>query len=138
MASPAERPEHDPQVMPYLYYADATTALTFLSDAFGFTEIHAVRDEDGIVWSAQLGTGEGAVLIGPGIEGFGTRPVADPAWACSRTFVYVDDVDAHHDRAVEAGATIRSAPADHGQNRIYIASDPEGQQWIFATPNTGG
>jgi hypothetical protein len=26
--------------------------------------------------------------------------------------------------------------ADHGTNRIYVASDCGGQQWIFATPLT--
>ena len=54
----------------------------------------------------QVSTGDGVVLIGPGIDEFGTRPVTDPAWACSRTFVYVDDVQGHCERARAAGATI--------------------------------
>ena len=33
----------------YLYYADAARAVDFLIDAFGFSEIEAVRDEDGNV-----------------------------------------------------------------------------------------
>ena len=119
---------------PYLYYPDATAALAFLVDTFGFAEIEALRDEHGTVWSAQLSTGDGVVLIGPGMDEFGTRPVTDPAWACSRTFVYVDDVDGHYRRACAAGAVIITELADHGPNRIYVASDCGGQQWIFATP----
>jgi uncharacterized glyoxalase superfamily protein PhnB len=123
-----------PQVLPYLYYPDAARALAFLVDAFGFTEIEALRDEEGRVWTAQLSTGDGVVLIGPGMEEFGTRSVEDPAWATSRTFIYVDDVDLHHQRACAAGATIINEPADHGPNRIYVVGDCGGQQWIFATP----
>jgi len=136
MPASLNRPAGAPQVLPYLYYRDATAALAFLVDAFGFAEIEALRDELGTVWSAQVSTGDAVVLIGPGMDEFGTRPVTDPAWACSRTFVYVDDVDKHYERARAAGATITAELADHGPNRIYIASDCGGQQWIFATPLT--
>jgi uncharacterized glyoxalase superfamily protein PhnB len=46
---------------------------------------------------------------------------------------YVDDFDAHHERARAAGATIGDAPADqeHGDRR-YHAEDPEGHSWFFA------
>jgi uncharacterized glyoxalase superfamily protein PhnB len=57
------------------------------------------------------------------IEAFGFREI-----------VYVDDVDSHCERARAGGATVVAEPADHGPNRIYIASDCGGQQWIFATP----
>jgi PhnB protein len=108
----------------------------FLIDAFGFTEIEALRDDTGQVWTAQVSTGDGVVLIGPGMAEFGTRSVTNPQWATSRTFVYVDDVDAHYEQARTAGATIITEPADHGPNRLYVASDCGGQQWIFATPLT--
>jgi uncharacterized glyoxalase superfamily protein PhnB len=136
MPPSSSRPAGAPQVLPYLYYPDAARALAFLIDAFGFTEIEAARDDEGNVWTAQLSTGDGVVLMGPEMASFGTRSVADPAWATSRTFVYVDDVDGHYERACAAGATIITHPVDHGPNRIYIASDCGGQQWIFATPLT--
>ena len=134
MPPSTSRPAGAPQVLPYLYYPDAAAALTFLTEAFGFTELEAVRDEQGQVWHAQLSTGDGVVMLGPGMAEFGTRPVADPASATSRTFVYVDDVDDHHARAAAGGATIVTEPTDQGPNRVYVASDPGGQQWIFATP----
>jgi uncharacterized glyoxalase superfamily protein PhnB len=122
--------------MPYLYYPDATAALAFLVQAFGCTEVYALRDGDGDVLTAQLSTGDGAVMVGPAVEDFGSRPVADPAWATMRTFVYVDDVDAHCARARSAGAVITTEPSDFGPNRIYIAVDCGGQQWIFARPTS--
>jgi uncharacterized glyoxalase superfamily protein PhnB len=136
MPSPSSRPAGAAQVLPYLYYPDAARALAFLIDAFGFTEIEAVRDDEGNVWTAQLSTGDGVVLMGPAMAEFGTRSVADPDWATSRTFVYVDDVDGHYERARAAGAAIITEPVDHGPNRIYVASDCGGQQWIFAAALT--
>ena len=121
-------------MLPYLYYADARAALEFLVAAFGFTEIEAFRDDSGTVWHAQLSTGDGVVLIGPGLEEFGTRAVDGDDRVTSRTFIYVDDVDAHYERARESGAVIVTEPSDQGPNRIYVAQDPGGQQWIFATP----
>jgi uncharacterized glyoxalase superfamily protein PhnB len=134
MPTSASRPDGSPQVLPYVYYPDATQALALLTEAFGFTEISALRDDDGVVWSAQVSTGNGVVLIGPAMAEFGTRSVADGSWATSRVFVYVDDLDGHHEHARARGATIVSEPADHGPNRIYIASDCGGQQWIFGMP----
>jgi uncharacterized glyoxalase superfamily protein PhnB len=119
-------------VLPYLYYPDASEALDFLVKAFGFAEIEAVRDEEGRVWTAQVSTGDGVVLIGPEMAEFGSRSIADPTWATSRTFVYVDDVDEHYARARSEGATIATEPTDLGPNRIYVAADCGGQQWIFA------
>jgi PhnB protein len=136
MPPSSSRPAGAPQVLPYLYYPDAAQALAFLVDTFGFTEIQALRDEQGQVFTAQVSTGDGVVLMGPEMADFGTRAVADPAWVNSRTFVYVDDVDGHYERARAAGATIVTQPTELGPNRIYIASDCGGQQWIFATPLT--
>jgi len=128
-----------PQITPYLYYPDATEAVRFLIDAFGFEELSAFRDDDGTVWTATLTFGAGRVMVGPGLDGFGTQAIAEGALATSRMFVQVDDVDAHYARAVSAGATIVSEPASHpGGHRQYIASDCGGQQWIFAQPEGAG
>jgi len=120
--------------MPYLYYPDAAAALSFLIDAFGFKEISAERDEGGAVWTAQVSTGDGVVLIGPGMAEFDSTSVSVGSPVTSRTFVYVDDVDLHYQRSLDRGASIVTEPANHGPNRIYVARDPGGQQWIFASP----
>jgi uncharacterized glyoxalase superfamily protein PhnB len=126
--------EHAPvALMPYLYYPDATPVLDFLVDAFGFEVLHAFRSDDGTVLTAQLRLGDAVVMIGPGMEAFGTRGVEDPRWCTMRTYVYVDDVDAHCARARAAGATIRDEPMDHvGGDRIYVVTDCGGHQWIFS------
>ena len=120
-----------PDVVPYLYYADATAALDFLVAAFGFTEHSALRDDDGTVWNAQLRVGRGLVMIGPGMTEFGTAAIEVPGPATCRIHVLVDDVDAHCARSLAAGATIRDDPMDHGGVRIYLAVDPGHHEWIF-------
>ena len=133
------RPDDSPQIIPYLYYEDATKALEFLVGAFGFEVKSEFRDDNGDVLTAQLRTGDGVVMIGPGMDGFGTRGVQDPDWATTRMFVYVEDVDSHYERARSAGARIVSEPAMHfSDNRIYVAGDCGAQQWIFAQPIAAG
>ncbi len=48
--------------------------------------------------------------------------------------VYVDDVDAHYERAKAAGAEIEREPEDQPYgDRRYDVLDLEGQLWSFAT-----
>jgi uncharacterized glyoxalase superfamily protein PhnB len=53
-------------------------------------------------------------------------------------YVVVDDPDAHHDRAVAAGAEVVRplADLDYG-SRDYAARDPEGNLWSFGTYRPG-
>jgi uncharacterized glyoxalase superfamily protein PhnB len=44
---------------------------------------------------------------------------------------YVDDVDAHFERARAAGAAILSAVESGGPGKRYRAEDLEGHRWMF-------
>ena len=102
--------------------------------AFGFVEHAATRGPDGSVWTAQLRARSGLVMIGPGMDEFGRRPVADPDWATCRVHVLVDGPTPTTSKPSQQ-AVIRSEPAAHfGGERIHVASDCGGQQWIFAEP----
>jgi uncharacterized glyoxalase superfamily protein PhnB len=124
-----------PQIVPYLYYPNAAEALDFLTNVFSFEMVSEVRDKEGTVWTAKARFGDGLVMVGPGLEGFGTTAVPDGLLATSRMFVRVDDVEAHDARAVASGATIVSEAADHaGGHRQYVARDCGRHEWIFAQP----
>ena len=46
--------------------------------------------------------------------------------------MYIDDIDAHDERALAAGARIDRGPHDHGREyRVYEALDLEGHRWRF-------
>ena len=53
-------------------------------------------------------------------------------------YVHVADIDAHHERAVAAGAeiVIPLQDMDYG-SREYSARDPEGHLWSFGTYQPG-
>jgi uncharacterized glyoxalase superfamily protein PhnB len=124
-----------PQIIPYLYYPSAAEALDFLTRAFSFEVVSEVRDKEGTVWTATVRFGDGLVMVGPGLDAFGTTAVPDGSLATTRMFVRVDDVEAHYGQAVASGAVIVSEVADHpGGHRQYVASDCGHQEWIFAQP----
>jgi uncharacterized glyoxalase superfamily protein PhnB len=123
------------RIAPYLLYEDGAAAIDFLTSAFGFEEVMRM-DDDGAVSHAELRLGEDSVMLGyPGSDYKSPRQ-ADHRSAL--VHVYVDDVDAHFERAKAAGAEIVMEPTnqEYGDRR-YDAMDPEGQFWSFATPLAG-
>jgi uncharacterized glyoxalase superfamily protein PhnB len=129
-------PEDMAQIVPYLYYEDAGPALEFMEKAFGFHIESAFRNPtNDKVLTAKVRTGKGIILVGAGMEAFGTRAVPDPELVSAMIYVYVENLDEHYARAKAAGARIREEPHSHfGGNRQYTASDPGGHRWTFAEP----
>ena len=129
-----------PSVFPTVLYADAKAAIRQLTEALGFTELSVYEGEDGSVLHAELVQGNGAVMLGSQGRG-GVFDTAMKGAGPSGVYVLVDDVDAHHRRAVEQGAEILMPPTDqdHG-SRDYLARDTEGNIWSFGTyaPEIGG
>jgi uncharacterized glyoxalase superfamily protein PhnB len=119
-------------VTPYLLYEDAGAAIEWLSRAFGFREKERI-EQAGLVTHAEMDVGrDGSVFLGhPGEDYQSPKRVGRTALV----YVYVEDVDAHHARAKEAGAEIVEEPADQEyRERRYAAEDPEGHHWYFAKP----
>ena len=113
-----------PSIVPYLSYENGKAALDFLETAFGFTRVQAHFDEDGTLQHAELGHGNGVIMIGTAKLPRGTPGV----------YVVVDDVSAHHAQAMAAGAKLVYGPetTPWGTER-YRVTDPEGQEWTFGT-----
>jgi uncharacterized glyoxalase superfamily protein PhnB len=121
-----------PAITPYLLYEDVDAAVDFLVRAFGFTEVLRIRNPEGRSTHAEVELGGASVFLGA--PGGDYRSPKKLGAVTSSTHVYVDDVDAHFERARTAGAEIRAEPADQEYgDRRYFAEDPEGQQWFFAT-----
>jgi uncharacterized glyoxalase superfamily protein PhnB len=119
-------------VTPYLLYEDAGAAVEWLAKAFGFREAERIEHE-GVVAHAELDVGDGSRIFLGGPGGDYRNPKA--VGRTSLVYVYVEDVDAHHARAKDAGAEIVEEPHDEPYgDRRYAAEDPEGHVWYFATP----
>jgi len=116
-----------PPVCPYLYFKDGPAALGFLVDAFGFRVRH--EPDPASFGHAEVEIGNGGVVM------LGNPPNAEASEGWGGIHVYVDDVDAHCERARKAGATIVSEPQDRPYgDRIYETRDTEGHVWWFAQP----
>jgi uncharacterized glyoxalase superfamily protein PhnB len=126
-----------------VYYDDASACIEWLCRAFGF-EIRIKVEHEGRVAHSQLTFGGGMIMVGSA----GGAPARAERADCvsprsvggrntQRICAFVDDADAHCERARAAGATIASAPKteDHGPeywaDRSYEAVDPEGHHWFF-------
>ena len=131
------------RIVPFIGYEDAAGAIDWLGRAFGFEERQDARhEEDGVVTHAELEL-DGATIYLSTPQGYASprrlrdtsdvaRRAYDNPWVVDGHFVEVEDVEGHHARAVEAGATILRGPEEPGVGyRIYSAEDPEGHRWMF-------
>lgn len=121
------------RIVPYLTYNDAPAAIDFLCEAFGFEEIYRFPMEDGRLGHAEVKYEDNVLMLASTFPGMGIASPMDLDAVPQMVHVWVDDVDAHHERAKAAGATIAMPPADqfHG-SRMYRALDLEGHRWVFA------
>lgn len=116
-----------PTLYPGLSYRDARTAIGWLERAFGFEELLMVPGAAGAVAHAELRFGKGVLMLGSLRDG-------DTGLRQRAPYVYVADVDAHHERARAAGAEIVVPPHDNDYGgRGYTARDLEGNEWNFGS-----
>lgn len=122
--------ESRPTAYPILRYRDAPAAIDWLERAFGFRRRVVHPAPDGTIGHAELSVGTGIVMLGSATR---ELPRDEPGDSHS-VYVAVDDPDAHHDRAVAAGAEVVRplVDLDYG-SRDYSARDLEGRLWHFGT-----
>jgi uncharacterized glyoxalase superfamily protein PhnB len=132
-------------VIPMLAYEDAGAAVDWLVEAFGFEELMRVPDDDGTIVHAELGAGDGKIMLATPSPDYVSprrmrelsdeaRKMYDVPYVVDGVLVEVDDVDAHFARAKAAGATILSEAEDVPDFgvRHYRVEDPEGHRWMFS------
>ena len=127
--------ETGPAIVPCLSYRDAPAAIAWLKEAFGFTENMIVPGPDGTIAHAQLAFGSGLIMVGSQRDDeLAMRIPCDLGGVTQSIYIVVEDADAHHDRAVAAGAEIvRELQDTPYGSRDYSARDPEGHLWNFGT-----
>jgi len=137
------------RIVPFIGYEDAAAAIEWLERAFGFVEDRDARyEENGTITHAELELDGARIYLSTPARYASPRRLRedselarrayDNPWVVDGHFVEVDDVDAHHARAVAAGATV-IRPLEEGPGmRFYSAEDPEGHRWMFGRPLAGG
>jgi uncharacterized glyoxalase superfamily protein PhnB len=115
-------------VLPHVDYRNLAGALEWLAAAFGFREHYHYGDP---LSGAQVFLGKAYIMLKqappeqatPAELGYGTQSLT----------IFVDDVEAHYERAKAAGARIVEEPhvTCYGELQ-YAALDPEGHHWLFS------
>ena len=118
-------------VTPYLIANEAAQLIDFVKEVFGAEEIfRTIGGAGGIHCEVRLG--DSMMMIGGGGAWRGTP-------APTALHVYVPDVDAVYQRALQAGATSLRTPADqfYGDREASVL-DPYGNLWYIATHTRRG
>ena len=118
-------------VLPHITYQNVAEAIAWLTKAFGFAEHYRYGESKGSVEGAQLHLADAWIMLN------GVRPGrASPVQLGSQTqslTVFVEDVDAHFQTALGAGAKIVEDLHEtvYGE-RQYGVEDLEGHRWLFS------
>jgi PhnB protein len=119
-------------IQPELWVEHAGQAVAFYAGAFGARVLHRAGEGDDIV--AQLAVGEAAFWVaaaGPDRGRFSPRAMGG---ATSRTLLVTNDPDAVMQRAIEAGATVKSPAGEEHGWRLGRIIDPFGHEWEIGKP----
>ena len=110
-------------VTPYLVVPNVSRLIDFLSAAFGAVERLRVPRPDGSVMHAEVTLGDSIVMMGEPKGNISAMPAS--------IYLRVDDADAAYRKAIEAGGTSVSEPADqpHAGERYGGVKDPCGNLW---------
>lgn len=125
-------------VIPTMLYRDAPAAIDWLCRVFGFERRAVHGDDTGRVFHAELGFGNGMIMLSSAsTEGFGAHFI-QPDEAGGRVSqcccLIVADPDAHYERAIAEGAQIIDPIADKGYGgRGFGCRDLEGHLWWFGS-----
>ena len=124
-------------IIPGMRYRDAPAAIEWLCSAFGFSKNLVVPGPGDTIAHAQLVLDDGMIMLGSVADDDYGQMVKTPQEAGGNTqsaYVVVDEIDAHYQRAMAAGAEIVMEIADQEYGgRLYSAKDPEGYLWNFGS-----
>jgi len=110
----------------FLHVRNSRELIRFLEAAFGASDAEVLEQGNGVAY-AHLRLGSSHLEMSDAHGQWQPRPTT--------FFCDVDDADAAYARAIAAGATSMSAPADAAFGaRLAAISDPEGNQWYLAGP----
>ncbi len=121
---PSRPPGHH-TVTPAAVVPDAAALITFLEQAFGGRVVERYDGPGGTIAHAEVMLGDSVLMLGDPMPGMSPMPAV--------LSYYVDDgpaVDATYQRALDAGATSESEPADQFYGyRSATVRDPTGNRW---------
>jgi PhnB protein len=127
-------PEGYHRINPALAVDDAARAIEFYKEAFGAKERMVMPGPDGKIAHAELQFGDSIVMLSDPFPQAETKSPKELGGSTVGLFMYVEDVDAVVQRAVDAGATVTMPVEDmFWGDRFGQVTDPFGHVWPIAT-----
>jgi len=122
-------------VTPYLTLRDAAPAIDFYKKAFGAQEVMRMPGPEGKgVMHAEIKIGDSMLFMSDEQPKGDTQAPESLGGATGSVLLYVPDVDATFNRAVQAGAKAIMPPANmFWGDRFAKLVDPFGHHWALAT-----
>jgi len=135
MAIQGGRPDNR-QIVPYLMVGDSVAAVAFYERAFGARLVYSDTMPGGKGIFAQLKIGESYIQLGEDSSAQPGSKFRSPQHLGGTGVVlemYVDDVDASYQRAIDAGAASALPPTDmFFGDRYSWVTDPWGHIWALS------
>ena len=127
-------PEGYNTVSPSLAVDNAAEAIEFYKRAFGAQERGRMEGPGGMIAHAEIQIGDSVVMLADPFPHASTRPPKEVGGTTVTLFMYVEDVDAAVQQAVDAGATVTMPVEDmFWGDRFGSIVDPYGHSWSLAT-----
>ena len=127
-------PEGFHSVSPAMVIKNAAEAIEFYKKAFGAEVVTRLTGPNDSVMHAEIKIGDSMVMIGEEWPGHHVQSPTSVSGTTITLHIYVEDVDAAHERAVAAGAKEIMAPANmFWGDRFSSVTDPYGHSWSLAT-----
>jgi PhnB protein len=127
-------PEGYHSITPYLFIKGAAAAIEFYKSVFGATERMRMAGADGRIMHAELKIGDSVVMLGDENPKMGALSPQTIGGSPCMLNVYVADVDAATQKAVDLGAqVIRPVANQFYGDRTGSIIDPFGHLWSVAT-----
>ena len=127
------KPEGYHSVTPYVTVDNAAEAIRFYSQAFGASEIMRLPMGDRIA-HAEIRVGDSVVMLSDEWPDMGKLSPKNRGGATAGLMVYLEDVDAAYQRALDAGAQPEQPVTDQfWGDRTGSVKDPFGVTWMLAT-----
>ena len=123
-------------VTPSLMVAGAARAIDFYKKALGAQELSRFPGPDGNIMHAEIKIGDSMIFLSDEFPEMSPDTKSPQAAGCvtASLFLYVPDVDALFQRAVDAGATVKMPVTDmFWGDRYGKVVDPFGHHWLLAT-----
>ncbi len=123
-------------VTPYITVDDAAAAIDYYVTAFGAHEVMRAPMGENKIGHAEIRIGDSHVMLSDEFPDRGARGPKSLGGVASSLMIYVDDVDATFQRALDAGARVDGDNAVKDQfygDRSGTLIDPFGHKWTIAT-----